>query len=400
MTRFLASVACALAACPAAAFAQGEDSEWAAGAGGHFAFVAQDTAHVSSLRIVGPAGEVSAPEAVAGRYDAPIVAVGPRGDAVVVWVGEADDAVHARYRPPGGVLGPSELVAPDAEFSSEAVTAGLDGAGNATVTWVPERGGLHVRTRSEAGTWSNPQNLGGLGVFAPSLVVTANGSALLAWRQDRSSRAPNLNQVAVSARSPGATNFTPPRVVAGVNRDPGEPTVAANDRGDAIVVWSQLNRDHVFSVWAAFRGPGTGFGRPARLNRERDMVSRWITVQADGAMVMGWTNNLTRHAEARVRSAAGALGPPVVLTRDLEVNSDLFPLANGALAWADRDPGVSRIRLARVDGLGFGPPQDVARVHGWFLGPAFSVGPAGVAIVPRPPLDAEDAIRWQRVPIG
>ena len=127
------------------------------------------------------------------------------------------------------------------------------------------------------------------------------------------------------------------------------------------------------------------------------MVSRWITVLGDGAMVMGWTNNLTRHAEARVRSAAGALGPPVVLTRDLEVNSDLFPLSSGAIAWADRDPGVSRIKLAVVDGLGFRAPVDVVRVHGWFLGPAFSVGPAGVAIVPRPPLHAEDPIRWQHV---
>jgi hypothetical protein len=189
-------------------------------------------------------------------------------------------------------------------------------------------------------------------------------------------------------------------VMAGIKRDPGEPTVAANDRGDAVVVWSQSDRRDEFTVWAAFRGPGPGFGRPARLNRQRDMVSRWITILADGSMVMGWTNNLTRRVEARVRSATGTLGPPVLLTRDLEVNSDLFPLATGALAWADRDPGVSHIKLAVVHGLGFRAPIDVAIVHGWFLGPAFSSGPAGVAIVPRPPLHADDAIRWQRVRTG
>ncbi len=113
---------------------------------------------------------------------------------------------------------------------------------------------------------------------------------------------------------------------------------------------------------------------------------------------MGWTNNFTRRVEARVRNAAGVLGPPVTLTDDLEVNSDLFPLASGGLAWADRDPGVSRIRLARVDGLGFSAPIDVVRVHGWFLGPAFAVGPQGVGIVPRRPRQADAPIRWQ--PVG
>jgi hypothetical protein len=399
--RFLVCVCCVLVLCPATAFAQGEDSDWAAGSGGDLAFLAKDDADVSWLRIIGPGGEVSAPEAVAEAYANPIVAVGARGDAIVVWIGEADDALHARYRPPGGVLGAPELVAPNADFRAETVTAGVDGAGNATVTWTPERdderGGMWVRTRSPAGVWGEAQNLGGYRVFAPSLAVTDNGTALLAWRQSKTPKHPNLNQVAVSGRAPGGT-FAPARVLAGINRDPGEPTVAANDRGDAVVVWSELKPHDEFSVWAAFRGPGTRFGAPARLNHERDMVSRWISVLADGAMVMGWTNNVTRHAEARVRSAAGTLGRPVVLTRDLEVNSDLFPLTTGAIAWADRDPGVSRIRLATVDGLGFRAPIDVVRVRGWFLGPAFSAGPAGVAIVPRPPLHAADAIRWQRVP--
>jgi hypothetical protein len=346
---------------------------------------------------------VSAPEVVSEAYADPIVAVGPRGDAIVVWIGEKDGALHARYRPPGGVLGAPELVARNAEFDAEAVTAGLDGAGNATVTWSPghndERGGLWVRLRSQQGVWGVPQNLGGYRVFAPSLAVTANGSAVLAWRQSKTPKHPNLNQVAMSSRVPGGA-FTRPRILAGTNRDPGEPTVAANDGGDAIVVWNQSGRRDEFSVWAAFRAPSARFGRPMRLNHERDMVSRWVTVLPDGTMVMGWTNNLTRHVEARVRSAAGALGRPVVLTHDLEVNSDLFPLANGALAWADRDPEVSQIRLAVVDGLTFRAPIAVVRVHGWFLGPAFAVGPAGVAIVPRPPLHADDPIRWQPVSIA
>ena len=402
MNRFLVWACCVLIAVPSSALAQGEDSEWASGAGGDFAFLAQDGNDVSWLRMVGPAGQVSAAEVVSEPDADPVVAVGPRGDAIVAWIGENDHALHARYRPPGGVLGAVELVAPSADFDAEAVTVGLDGSGAATVTWSPpregRRGGMWVRSRSPEGVWGAAQNLGGYRVFAPSLAVSANGTAVLAWRQSRTSKHPNLNQVAISSRAPGGA-FGPARVLAGINRDPGEATVAANDRGDAIVVWSQLDRRDVFSVWAAFRGPGTRFGKPVRLNHERDMVSRWLSVLPDGTMVMGWTNNGNRHAEARVRSAAGALGPPVVLTRDLQVNSDLFPLASGALAWADRDPGVSRVKLAVVDGLGFRPAIDVAVVHGWYLGPVFSTGPAGIALVPRAPLHADDVISWRRVPI-
>ena len=49
---------------PSTALAQGEDSEWATGSGGHFAFLAQDEANVSVLRVVAPGGVVSGPEIV------------------------------------------------------------------------------------------------------------------------------------------------------------------------------------------------------------------------------------------------------------------------------------------------------------------------------------------------
>jgi hypothetical protein len=192
VVRVLVLLCCGLSCFPSVALAQGEDSEWAAGSGGDFAFLAQDESNVPWLRMVGPSGAVSAPEAVAEAYAAPVVAVGPRGDAIVAWIGERDDALHARYRPPGGVLGASELVARDPEFGAEAVTVGLDAAGNATVTWSPkrknERGGMWVRTRAENGTWSTPQSLGGYRVFEPSLTVTANGSAVLAWRRSTATR--------------------------------------------------------------------------------------------------------------------------------------------------------------------------------------------------------------------
>jgi hypothetical protein len=395
--RFLVCLACLLLICPTA-FAQGEDTEWASGSGGHFALLAKDQAGVPLLWLFGPGGERSAPEAVAEGSTDPIAAVGRRGDALVVYYDD-DERLFARYRPVGGTLGPPEALGVTVDFGAEAVVAGLDGSGTATVTWSPasgdETGGMWVRTRSEAGVWSAPQNLGGYRAFAPSLAVTPNGSAVLVWRQ---STASDRDEVAIAERPSGGT-FGRPRVLRAARYKPHVPTAAANDRGDAVVIWSQEGKHNNFDVWAAFRGPGTGFGAPAKLNHERDMVSRWLTVLPDGRSLFGWTNNLTRRVEARVRTAEGRLGPPQVLTRDLEVNSDLYPLAYGAggIAWADRDPGVSMLRYALSDGDRFLPPRDIVKVHGWTFGAAFAAWPGGVAVVPRLPLHAESKFRWQRV---
>ncbi|WP_270042286.1 hypothetical protein [Solirubrobacter ginsenosidimutans] len=402
-----------LAIVPSSAAAQGEDSEWASSSGGHMAFTTsdQDTG-VSTLQFVGADGVQAPPEVVTDGYDDPLIALGARGDAILVWYDD-DSRLWARYRPVGGVLGPREVVADGVDRDAEAIAVGLDGAGTATIVWPPEKpnetGGLAIVTRSESGSYSAPQAIAAYRVFAPDLAVTDNGSAVLAWRQTRSPKRPNGDQVAVSTRPAGAATFGAPVVVAGVQRNPSEPTVAANDRGDAIVGWSQ-NRDDahsrdgvVFTVYGVFRAPGGGFGRTVKLNKTKDMGGPWAAVTSEGRMVLGWTDNLKRRAEVRVRSAAGVLGPPIRLTDDLEENSNLFPLpyGRGLIAWADRDPGVSTINVAQAtEDLKLGPAQFITRVHGWFLGPSFATSPqGGLVTVPRPPLRTGDAIRWWRVPL-
>ena len=400
----------ALAIVPSSAAAQGDDGERASSSGGHMAFVTSVANQgVATLRFVGADGVQAPPEVVTDGSEHPQLALGARGDAIVLWY-DSEKRLWARYRPVGGVLGPTEQVAAGVDRSSESNAVALDAAGTATVVWSPERrderGGLRIATRSEGGIWSTPQAIAAYRVYAPELAVTDNGSAVLAWRQSRTAKHPNLNQVAVSTRPPGGT-FGPPVVVAGVGRNPEEAAVAANDRGDAVVGWNEDEKDETTqfgaatSFYARFRGPGGGFGPPVKVNKTKDMVGRWVTVTPEGRMVIGTTNNFTRRAEVRVRSAAGVLGPATIVTKDLEVNSDLFPLpyGRGLIAWADRDPGVSTIRIAQAnDDLTLGPAQIITRVHGWFIGPTFATSPqGGLVTVPRTPLRTGDAIRWWRV---
>jgi hypothetical protein len=364
---------------------------------------------VSTLRFVGADGVQAPPEVVTDGFANPLLGLGARGDAIVLWY-DSEKRLWARYRPVGGVLGPQEQVAIGVDRFNESNAVALDAAGTATVVWSPERrddrGGLRIATRSEGGIWSTPQAIAASGVYASELAVTDNGSALLAWRRRRTAKRPNLNQVAVSTRPPGGT-FGPPVVVAGIGRNPEEAVVAANDRGDAVVGWNEDEKDETTqfgaatSFYARFRAPGGRFGSPVKINKTKDMAGRWVTVTPEGRMVIGTTNNFTRRAEVRVRSATGVLGPATIVTNDLEVNSDLFPLpyGRGLIAWADRDPGVSTIRIAQAnDDLTLGPPHIITRVHGWSIGPTFATSPqGGLVTVPRTPLRTDDPIRWQRV---
>lgn len=396
----------ALLALPASAAAQGDSpGEYAVGVGGHIALITLEKGqHRAALQVIGPDGRPSPWEVIADGSPSPIATIGPRGDVLVLWYD--NDRLWVRYRSVAGVLGPPELVTDKADFLGYGWSMGIDAAGTATLTYMDQGGrpasGLQVRTRTEAGVWSAPQDLGGEHVFAPSLAVTPNGSAVLAWRQQGPTKRENANEIVMATRPVGASSFGPVTRVVGYQQDPSEPNVAANDRGDAVIGWSQLHDERTFSVHARFRRPGTGFAPAVKLNRTRDMAGPYATVLDNGRIVLGWTDHLHRRAEGRVRLANGTLGPVRKFTEDLEENSELFPLAvgRGAIAWADRDPGVGTLRIAYTTADGrILKGETITRVRGWTQGPAITVGPEGPVLVASRPLYTTDPIRWLRAPL-
>jgi hypothetical protein len=380
----------ALVALPASALAQGSDDEWAAGAGGHLAFVtqAQDDG-ISNAFFVGTDGHRSGPEPISTGSGSPVVAVGPRGDALFLWY-DRDERLWARYRSAVGALGGPELVAERIDGGAETNVLAVDGAGTATVTYLPDdgTGGLHVRTRSEAGAWSPAQNLGGADVFGPQLDVAANGFGVLAWRQ-------GADQLMVSTRAPGAAGFAPATALTAPRKGSYPSEVAANDKGDAIVGWGTET-----AVYGRFRSPDGRFGPRTKLSRSPEMGGPYATVLASGRMVLGFTRGY-RGAEARVRYTSGKLGPLKRITRDLAEATGVFPLAvgSGAVGWADRDPNVSTLRIAYATPNGrFSEAKTITRARGWTVGPAFAVTPQGPVAVAQRPLKPTDPIRWVRVP--
>ena len=125
MTTRLALLAVgAVFALPSVAAAQGDDDEWAAGLGGHLAFLTQSQDDgVSMFQMIGPDGQRSAQAPISSGYASPVVAVGPRGDAIFLWF-DRDERLWARYRSVGGVLGADEFVADTVGAGSEVQCAG------------------------------------------------------------------------------------------------------------------------------------------------------------------------------------------------------------------------------------------------------------------------------------
>jgi hypothetical protein len=351
----------------------------------------------STVRLVAPTGVVSRPELLRGIGDTPSVAVGPRGEVLVAWT---DDIGHvwARFRPPGGPFGSPERVAAGSSEGTEGMPVAIDARGVAVLAWGDAHGALRVRFRDPVTGWGAEQRLGGRNVTRPHLAVAAGGTAVLAWLQDGPS-GPNSTQVAVSTRA-GDSAFGRPQVVGGPAGDPSDPAVSTDERGDAAVVWVDIDAHLHFSVHAAFARGGARFGHAVTLSRD-EATAPVVAVRPSGRAILAWRNNQAHRVQARVRLPSGRLGRARTLSRRLEVNGSPAALmaGHGAVGWSDDEHGVSVVRVAPANAAdgGFGRARVVGRIRGFTDEPAFTIDAPELAVVARPPLDPRDPIRWARV---
>lgn len=346
---------------------------------GHVAVLSAANSERTAVHVAGPDLRFAAPERVP---EGEFLAVGPRGDVLVVGHTrielppkepgqlEVEFRVWAAYRPPGGPLGPRVELGLSRAYGENWPALALDEAGTGVVLWTsadePER--LMASIRRPDGEWVFPQPLGGPASFRPILSGADNGLMTAVWQQRRSTGA-ERSQAAVATKLPGGV-FGPATVVAGVQRDPGEPTLAANAAGDAVVVWQEnferppRNRWDLqggVAIHGAFRKGLGAFGRPQRLS-EIEAAFADVAVAPSGRMVMAWNGG--SHIEARIRSAGGVLRPAQRVTHDVygQEFPAVLPQGGGLVVWKDRDPGVSFARVASADAAGrFGRARTIGR---------------------------------------
>ena len=356
-----------------------------------------------------------------GSYDA---AVAASGDAVVAWAqsegGRARPRVRivAARRAGGAAFGALEVLSPWMRAASPepflSVTAGIDGAGRATVAWTaPARPGSEdVRVAVASAAPGAP--FGGAQVLTPradslariSLAVAPDGGVLLA--HDGVTR----EGLRLFERAAGAPGFGRARELPSARPDAfvgtTNPVLALRDAGAAVVAWRDDADDN--SVRAMTRPPGGSFGPPRAVARggagrvlaldkapsfsETPDLGLSLALSGDGRTVLAWSapRRLPDTPLAPVAAtgtltdgfgAAAVLGSPL---RSIE-NVTALLLAGGepAVAWADNASaatglGDSALESSLRDG----------RIH--LARAATSAGPAA-----RPPEIRLRAPRVQRL---
>ena len=287
-------------------------------------------------------GERFGPPRILGRdvdYDAPLLAVNPRGDAIVVWR-RFERAARYSFRPAGGSFS-APITIPAAE---RADAIALDHDGGAFLVWATSKGNVDAAYRPPGGSFGAPQPVDGpppeQGLNNTAVAIDRDGDMLLVWPEagalqgaERRARGASfgtpvvvatglrerdeVDALAVQPGGQGAVAYgTSPLKLAirqaGIWTAPqalpvGDLTegfrLAMNRHGDAALTWASLDR----AVHAAYRPAGSAFGRQRKLAAPRpfapggDFVRPGLAINGTGRATATWEESDGRHVAVYAR---------------------------------------------------------------------------------------------------
>ncbi|MDP9900819.1 hypothetical protein [Variovorax ginsengisoli] len=171
------------------------------------------------------------------------------------------------------------------------------------------------------GAWAAPQlaEADAAGVTDHRMVVAPNGTAVAVWREDRGTNSQPLSSVHARAYSPD-TGWGASVVFNDTGTyDAGEPRVAINANGDAIVVWIQLSE--------LVAGTSRGYN----IASVRYKAGVWDTVPVN---LLGATDIPTASISSELNSQSIALDNAGNAIFAFSVGSGIFTEPNGA--WVKR----------------------------------------------------------------
>jgi hypothetical protein len=331
----------------------------------------------------------------------PHVAVDADGDAIFVWrrFDGSNYRIQTRTMSTAGVLSPVQTLSSAGRDASDPRIA-VDSDGDAVFTWWRSDGanfGVQARARSAAGVLSSVQSLSDPGQHAvdPEVAIDPNGDAVFTWpRFDGSNwRIQARARSAAGVLSPVQNLSDPGRDAYDAGARAPRPQVAVDPDGDAVFAWSRFD-GAIFRAQTRARGAAGALTPVQTLSSGgQHAFNPQVGVDLDGDAVFAWTRSdgTTIRAQARARSAAGAMSPIQTLSASgadareprLAVDVD----GDAVFAWGRFDGAVERI-------------QAVARSAGGALSAVQNISPPGVtAFAHEVGVDAGgDAVfTWQRL---
>lgn len=188
----------------------------------------------------------------------------------------------------------------------------------------------------------------------PAMAVDRQGHAFMVWRREPASTTPFDGRIQGRSLSRSG-ELGPLKLFSPDTHSADHPVVAADDDGDAVVVWHGGNQDmdRIF----ARRVARTGSVGPLRTLSAAAPTARWpgVAVDSDGDALVTWNEyhpeDLTTRPMARRFFRDGRLGPIIPLAEE-QPRQAHTPVAtidrqgDALIVWADEEQVMSRVLTA------------------------------------------------------
>jgi hypothetical protein len=260
-------------------------------------------------------GAPTALSAVSGApaiHNNPRLAMAPGGAATAVWAPFPGGGLLAASRAPGAAFGDAVALVPPAVIGPANAVVAVNDAGEAVAVW--EKDGLVAARRAADGTWGAPELIASAGEYASGgakVAIDAAGNAVVVARAFDLETF-NYRVLAIAHRA-GAEAWEPlswlsPKgpTEGRPGPDAGEPSLAMNSRGEAVVAWPQVIGG-VSRVLARLRPAGRLAWRQleAVSGREAPVQAVSVAMNAAGVATTAWVARPKglRASEAVVRTA-------------------------------------------------------------------------------------------------
>lgn len=153
--------------------------------------------------------------------------------------------------------------------------------------------GAALASANETNVWLEPSLLSGdnAEAYPPQIAMNEQGNGIAVWSQYKTTDFSYGIWVAQYSKTKG---WSAPKRISNTVGQTGNPRVAINDRGDAIVVWSVFNSDAVplSTVWSNYYDHRRGWGMPVKIQNDSvDAYFPLVVMDQQGNAIAIWNQN-------------------------------------------------------------------------------------------------------------
>jgi hypothetical protein len=332
-----------------------------------------------------------------GFATSPRVAFDASGNAIAVWA-QSDNQLNNvwvnRYTVGSGWGTPLKItnVSSTATSVSGGPTIGVDGAGNAIITWYQENGAINSdhfdvytsRYSVTTNRWSAPAMLsnGTNSAYLCKVVVNPAGAAALIWVQDQDDGSVGNGEPSdvwvITGNTTGGWGGAV-KVNIRSNSIYGQATVAIDATGDVLAAWVQSNSSGLFDIWVNHLTAGGNWGGATTISAGNigECYGPDIAFDGDGNAFAVWEQQSDADSRQYIAASQYTIGAgwsaPVQVNENLGNAFDqhvaVDASGNATVVWYQLEQSAVTVRSSRyLQASGWGASQLLATMDSTYDG--------------------------------